>query len=110
MSPPPTLITPALLAAPPLPPYSKSWVLPAFTQYFSVPSSPAPPHNPFPTFLPPHLRSWVWLTCPSPSLHTLRELGVAGSYTMEASLGGKSADRTHFNTRDYLSQGRSLGR
>ena len=40
----------------------------------------------------------------------LRELGVAGSYTMEASLGGQSSSNSHFNTRDYLSQGRCLGR
>ena len=55
-----------------------------------------------------HPHSHARPSCPPPPL--LRELGVAGSYTMEASLGGKSADRTHFNTRDYLSQGRSLGR
>ena len=36
--------------------------------------------------------------------------GVAGSYTMEASLGGQSAGRTHFSARDYLLQGRTLCR
>lgn len=39
-----------------------------------------------------------------------RELGVAGSYTMEASLGGQSTGRTHFSARDYLLQGWTLCR
>ncbi|GAX75978.1 hypothetical protein CEUSTIGMA_g3421.t1 [Chlamydomonas eustigma] len=39
-----------------------------------------------------------------------RELGVAGSYTLEASLGGHSSSQTHFNVRDYIMQGATLGR
>ena len=39
-----------------------------------------------------------------------RELGIAGSYTMEASLGGSSTTRMHFNVRSYLSQGHDLCR
>eukprot|EP00798_Chlamydomonas_sp_ICE-L_P014284 gene14284-20261_t len=29
-------------------------------------------------------------------------MGVAGSYTMEASLGGQSTTRAHFSARDYM--------
>lgn len=39
-----------------------------------------------------------------------RELGVAGSYTLEASLGGGSASGLHFGVRDYLAMGHSLCR
>ncbi|GLC39944.1 hypothetical protein PLESTB_001819000 [Pleodorina starrii] len=39
-----------------------------------------------------------------------RELGVAGSYTLEASLAGSSASATHFSARDYLAMGHNLCR
>jgi cytosolic carboxypeptidase protein 1 len=40
-----------------------------------------------------------------------RELGCAGAYTMEASLGGRSHGlRTHFSARDYLGLGETLCR
>ncbi|KXZ45627.1 hypothetical protein GPECTOR_52g29 [Gonium pectorale] len=39
-----------------------------------------------------------------------RELGVAGSYTLESSLGGGSVSGSHFSVRDYLAMGASLGR
>ncbi|KAG2436433.1 hypothetical protein HXX76_006736 [Chlamydomonas incerta] len=39
-----------------------------------------------------------------------RELGVAGSYTLEASLGGGSAAGAHFGARDYLGMGANLCR
>ncbi|KAG1659460.1 hypothetical protein FOA52_007930 [Chlamydomonas sp. UWO 241] len=39
-----------------------------------------------------------------------RELGVAGSYTLEASLGGQSTERRHFSARDYVLQGHNLAR
>ena len=37
-----------------------------------------------------------------------RELGVAGSYTMEASMAGQSHSQCHFGASDYLAQGRVL--
>ena len=39
-----------------------------------------------------------------------RDLGVAGSYTMEASLGGQSSTRTHFTAKDYIQLGTNLCR
>ncbi|GIM17414.1 hypothetical protein Vretimale_19956 [Volvox reticuliferus] len=39
-----------------------------------------------------------------------RELGVAGSYTLEASLAGSSTSATHFSARDYLAMGHNLCR
>eukprot|EP00198_Chlamydomonas_reinhardtii_P010662 XP_001699999.1 predicted protein [Chlamydomonas reinhardtii] len=39
-----------------------------------------------------------------------RELGVAGSYTLEASLAGSSAAAAHFGARDYLCMGANLCR
>ena len=39
-----------------------------------------------------------------------REMGVAGAYTLEASLGGSSATRTHFGVRDYVALGHNLCR
>ncbi len=39
-----------------------------------------------------------------------RELGCAGSYTLEASLGGCAATRTHFSAADYISMGMELCR
>ncbi|KAL6756575.1 hypothetical protein V8C86DRAFT_2645415, partial [Haematococcus lacustris] len=39
-----------------------------------------------------------------------RELGCAGAYTLEASLGGRSADRCHFSAVDYVNAGAELCR
>jgi len=39
-----------------------------------------------------------------------REMGVAGSYTLEASLAGQSTSRTHFSIKDYIMQGHNLCR
>ncbi|EFJ43011.1 hypothetical protein VOLCADRAFT_106960 [Volvox carteri f. nagariensis] len=39
-----------------------------------------------------------------------RELGVAGSYTLEASLAGSSTSANHFSARDYLAMGHNLCR
>ncbi|KAF5834507.1 hypothetical protein DUNSADRAFT_8800 [Dunaliella salina] len=39
-----------------------------------------------------------------------RELGCAGAYTLEASLGGRALGRTHFSAADYISLGENLCR
>lgn len=39
-----------------------------------------------------------------------RELGVAGAYTLEASLAGSSTSHCHFGVRDYLLMGHNLCR
>lgn len=39
-----------------------------------------------------------------------RELGVAGAYTLEASLAGNSTSHCHFSVRDYLAMGHNLCR
>jgi hypothetical protein len=69
--------------------------------------------------LPPAARSSPSLTAPRrPGQAKLsaarvvvhRELGVAGSYTLEASLAGSSTSATHFSARDYLAMGHNLCR
>lgn len=37
-----------------------------------------------------------------------QEIGVTGSYTLEASLGGCSSSQTHFSAEDYYRMGKSL--
>lgn len=39
-----------------------------------------------------------------------REVGCAGAYTLEASLGGCSATKAHFSVEDYVRMGHELGR
>jgi hypothetical protein len=39
-----------------------------------------------------------------------RELGCAGAYTLEASLGGRTSVRQHFGVTSYLDQGALLCR
>lgn len=39
-----------------------------------------------------------------------RQLGLAGSYTLEASLGGASHNRCHFTAQDYMEMGEALCR
>ena len=72
---------------------------PARSPSCRLPSRPAPPGT---------NRVQVKLSAARVVVH--RELGVAGSYTLEASLAGGSAAAAHFGARDYLCMGANLCR